>query len=218
MRRQTLGVFAAAALGVTLVFGVSGVLAKPGNGGGNGQLKPRVLANKACHDQKRALQREQGGKLGNQAFKGVYGDGSKRQHAMRNCKRQQTDAVKAEAKNAAQECRAERADENFPTEHGATFEEFYGTNENGSNAFGKCVSGKVRAAQAEEQEDLLNAAQACHAEKKNPDFATEIGGGETFQEFYGTNHNQKNAFGKCVSKKAHEAENGDGGGEEEGTS
>ncbi len=41
--------------------------------------------------------------------------------------------------NAAQECRAERdADE-------ALFAETYGSNKNGKNAFGKCVSGKVTA-------------------------------------------------------------------------
>jgi fatty acid-binding protein DegV len=43
-----------------------------------------------------------------------------------------------ELKNASQECRAERdADE-------ALFNETYGTNKNGKNAFGKCVSGKVK--------------------------------------------------------------------------
>jgi hypothetical protein len=44
----------------------------------------------------------------------------------------------AGARNAAQECKAERA---------ADLEAFraeYGTNRNGRNAFGKCVSGKTR--------------------------------------------------------------------------
>ena len=35
---------------------------------------------------------------------------------------------------------------------------------------------------------------------------------KAFADQYGTNHNKKNAFGKCVSQKAHEADGeGDGG-------
>jgi hypothetical protein len=197
MRRQTLVVSVAAALSVALVFSVGAAVAKPGNGN---SLNPHQLANQACHAQKQ--------ELGNKAFKGLYG-----KHAMRTCKRQETGTVEDEAQNAAQECKAEQADPNFATEHGgATFDEFYGTNtpnENGvngsnQNAFGKCVSGKVRAALAEEQEDLLNAAKECKAERSDPDFAAGHGG-ESFADFYGTNHNKKNALGKCVSQKAHEA-------------
>jgi hypothetical protein len=33
-------------------------------------------------------------------------------------------------------------------------------------------------------------------------FATNHGGGKSFADFYGTNANKKNAFGKCVSKLA----------------
>jgi len=194
MRRQTLVVSVAAALSVALVFSVGAAVAKPGNGN---SLNPHQLANQACQAQKQ--------ELGNKAFKGLYG-----KHAMRTCKRQETATVEGEAQNAAQECKAEQADPNFATEHGgATFEEFYGTNGNDKNAFGKCVSGKVHAAQAEEQEDLLNAAKECKAERSDPDFAAGHGG-ESFADFYGTNHNKKNAFGKCVSQKAHEAGDEDG--------
>ena len=46
-------------------------------------------------------------------------------------------------KNAAQQCAEERSDPGFAAAHdGKTFEEFYGTNHNKRNAFGKCVSGK----------------------------------------------------------------------------
>ena len=41
-----------------------------------------------------------------------------------------------------------------------------------------------------------NAAKECDAERD--------GGREAFEEKYGTNKNKKNAFGKCVSEKAHE--------------
>lgn len=65
---------------------------------------------------------------------------------------------RAAAKNAAHECKAERADEGFAAAHSdKTFEEFYGTNANRRNAFGKCVSSKVReqeeADEADECED-----------------------------------------------------------------
>ena len=61
---------------------------------------------------------------------------------MRNCiKGEPVDAgetTPAEFKNAAQECRAERE------EDAEAFQETYGTNANKRNAFGKCVSGKVK--------------------------------------------------------------------------
>src|ERR687891_2575841 len=100
----------------------------------------------------------------------------------------------AAARNAAQECKAERAAdaEAFKTE--------YGTNKNGKNAFGKCVSGKASekkaamdAADAQEIAEIKNAAKECKAERDaNP---------TTFKTTYGKNKNDKNAFGKCVSSK-----------------
>jgi hypothetical protein len=55
-----------------------------------------------------------------------------------------------------------------------------------------------------------NAAQACKAEQADPNFAAGHGG-LTFDQFYGTNGKpgtngeNKNSFGKCVSTKVHEA-------------
>ncbi len=98
------------------------------------------------------------------------------------------------ARNAAQECKAERADDP------SAFKEDYGTNENGKNAFGKCVSGKASekkaamdAADAQEVAETKNAAKECATERAADRAA--------FQEEYGTNRNDKNAFGKCVSRK-----------------
>jgi hypothetical protein len=98
-------------------------------------------------------------------------------------------------KNAAQECKAERdADPDG-------FNETYGTNKNGKNAFGKCVSGKASekkaamdAADAQEVTETKNAAKWCAAERKRL-------GNEAFAKEYGTNKNGKNAFGKCVSQR-----------------
>ena len=84
---------------------------------------------KACHDLKKADKA---------AFKETYGP----KKAMRNCKKGEEPAADettpGEFKNAAKECRAER--EADPE----AFEETYGTNGNKKNAFGKCVSDKVK--------------------------------------------------------------------------
>jgi hypothetical protein len=104
--------------------------------------------------------------------------------------------------NAAQQCKAEQADANFAATHnGMTFDQFYGTNANDKNSFGKCVSTKVQSTVAQQDENLQNAAQQCRAERSDPNFAAGHGG-KSFTDFYGTNHNKKNAFGKCVSQKA----------------
>jgi hypothetical protein len=121
------------------------------------------------------------------------------------CVSQKAREAKAERKaaktNAARECREERGDTEASRE---AFRAKYGTNENGRNAFGKCVSEKAKAKQAEqdaedaeEAEERKNAAEECDEER-----------GETaetrkaFEEKYGTNGNKRNAFGKCVSQKA----------------
>ncbi len=90
--------------------------------------------------------------LGNEEFRAKYG-----KPAMPNC----LGVVRGEAANAAKECRAE------------------GVQPGKGNAFGKCVSGKVRAAQAQVRTEQVNPAQDCRAQGIDP------GNG--------------NAFGKCVS-------------------
>lgn len=141
------------------------------------------------------------------AFKAKY-------HSFSRCVRQNAAEEEAERKEAlktaAKECKVERSDPNFAATHdGKTFEEFYGKNRNGKNAYGKCVSTKAQehksaadAADAQEVQAFKNAAKECAAERSDPDFAAGHGG-ESFAEFYGTNRNKRNAFGKCVSSKAH---------------
>jgi hypothetical protein len=108
----------------------------------------------------------------------------------------QEDQAKA---NASKQCKAEEAADP------AAFKTKYGTG-NGKNAHGKCVSQKAKenkaAADKQEREDV-NSAQECRAEQgQNPDDFKAAHGGKTFAEFYGTNENDKNAFGKCVSTKS----------------
>ena len=139
------------------------------------------------------------------AFKAKY-------HSFSRCIHQNAIEEEAEVnsslRNAAQQCKAERADADFAAEHeGKTFAHVYGTNKNGKNAYGKCVSGKAHelkaAEDAEDRQEVTefkNAARECGAERADEGFAAGHDG-KTFAEFYGTNANKRNAFGKCVSSK-----------------
>jgi hypothetical protein len=98
----------------------------------------------------------------------------------------------ADASNAAKECRAERGSTPATRE---AFRVRYGTNKNGRNAFGKCVSRRTRSESAERKAAQVNAARQCTAERSQL--------GETaFAAKYGTGKKGRNAFGKCVSQKA----------------
>src|SRR3954449_6928817 len=103
-----------------------------------------------------------------------------------------TAALAGTAKSDAQkQCRAER------TAMGTqTFRDTYGTNKNKHNAFGKCVSHRTSQNKADEKTAHANAAKDCKAERQADPAA--------FQQKYGTGKNKKNAFGKCVSQKAHQ--------------
>jgi hypothetical protein len=98
----------------------------------------------------------------------------------------------ADRVNAAQECRAERGDTAATRE---AFRVKYGTNANGRNAFGKCVSARARDEEHEGDTAHVNASKQCKAE------AAELGK-EAFEAKYGTGKNMRNAHGKCVSGKA----------------
>jgi uncharacterized protein YktA (UPF0223 family) len=133
------------------------------------------------------------------AFKAKY-------HSFSRCVRQNAAEEHAEKqaalKNAAKQCKAERADPDFAASHdGKSFDEVY-------RNFGKCVSTKAREQkQAEDQDDaqevqaFKNAAKQCAAERSDPGFPAAHDG-KSFEDFYGTNHNKRNAFGKCVSSKS----------------
>jgi len=163
-------------------------------GNGNSTTNPNQVAAQQCTTELHAM--------GIKAFKGLYGDQPKGQHAMRNCQQQHGKSARIVANNAAQQCKAEQADPNFAAGHsGMTFDQFYGTNHNEKNSFGKCVSTKAQELQVQQEENLQNAAQQCRAERSDEDFATSHGG-KSFTDFYGSNKNRKNAFGKCVSQKA----------------
>ena len=169
-----------AATGLTLVFLIpTGAIAKP-------DKSERDAAKAQCRDERGKT------KATREAFRLKY-DG------FADCMGKKAAEEEAEneeaARNAAQECKAERAAD--PT----GFKDTYGTNKNGKNAFGKCVSGKASenkaamdAADAQEVAERKSAAKECAAERAADETA--------FEEEYGTNRNNRNAFGKCVSRKA----------------
>lgn len=196
MRSRTLqrtaprGLAAAGVIALGLALSVGGAFAgsgKPNSGKHLGQ----VAAAQCAKDRKA---------LGNDQFKQLYG-----KPAMPHCIGVTKPEVSDAFKNAAKECKAERDDPAFPESHdGKSFTEFYGTNGNKKNAFGKCVSGKAKSKLRQDREDTVNAAQACKAEQQDPAFA-DSHDGKSFSEFYGTNKNGKNAYGKCVSAKVKES-------------
>jgi hypothetical protein len=117
------------------------------------------------------------------AFKAKY-------HSFSRCVRQNAAEEAAERKtaktNAAKECKAQGLK---------------------GREFGKCVSEKAKQhKQAEDDQDsqevaaFKNAAKQCQAESTDPDFPATHDG-KSFKEYYGTNKNRRNAFGKCVSSK-----------------
>jgi len=138
-----------------------------------GTPSPEDLATTACKTEK--------SQTGTKTFKKTY---VAKSTAMKACLAKQGVVAETELKNAAQECRAERdADP-------VKFAE-YGTNANGKNAFGKCVSAKAKAASEENTEDRVAAAETCKAMTK--------------EDLHAAFGEKKNAFGKCVSTTAKES-------------
>jgi hypothetical protein len=118
--------------------------------------------------------------MGKAAFRATYG-----RTAMRTCMRTLRDEAQEAVRNAAQECREERAAD--PD----AFKDKYGENENGRNAFGKCVSRHARGELAPEVRATLNAAQSCKAERRADP--------QAFHTKY-ANEKGRRAFARCVAQ------------------
>ena len=96
--------------------------------------------------------------------------------------------ISGDKKNAAKHCKEMRA------ASPQAFADYWGTNKNNRNAYGKCVSAQAKEEHAERHAAKRSASRACHVERKaNP---------AAFRAKYGTNKNKRNAMGKCVSKQA----------------
>jgi hypothetical protein len=173
---------------ITVVIGIMAALALPAAAA----AKPPVTKENRQAALAQCKTERGSSKATHEAFKAKY-------HSMSRCVRQNAAEEAAEEaaalKNAAKECKAERSTDS------EAFAEKYGTNRNNRNAFGKCVSTKAKekkaemdAKDAEEVAEFKNAAKECAAERKLD--------ADAFAEKYGTNENNRNAFGKCVSKHA----------------
>jgi hypothetical protein len=102
-----------------------------------------------------------------------------------------TSTTTTNAGNQAQkQCRQERT-----TLGKSTFDQTYGTNKNGKNAFGKCVAHRTQQNQSAQTSATTSAQNTCRTERQADPAA--------FKAKYGTNGNKSNAFGKCVSQHAH---------------
>lgn len=133
--------------------------------------------------------------LGTSTFKATYGANAAKSDAFGKCVSRWAKIEQQDTQKATRLCAAEQNDANFAANHGTkTFGQFYGTGKQGKNAFGRCVSSKVRTLTAQQALATVNAAQACATER--------AAGPPAFKVKYGTNVNKSNAFGRCVSLKA----------------
>jgi hypothetical protein len=150
---------------------------------------PQTSAEKQCRAERTAM--------GTATFKLTYGTNANRSNAFGKCVSQHTKTnthIEANAKSSAKNaCTTEQAADP------AAFDQKYGTGPQHKNAFGKCVSqtakAKADAAEQANQQAEVNAARTCKAERASL-------GATAFADKYGTNHNKRNAFGKCVSQHA----------------
>jgi hypothetical protein len=133
---------------------------------------------------------------GGQTFDQYYGKGKNDKAAFANCvsvvAKANRRAEQEGRMNPARTCRALRTQLAV-----ALFDLSYGKNRNDRNAFGKCVSATARV----QAHNELSASTTCAGEQTDPNFA-DSHGGQTFDQLYGTNADQSNAFGKCVSSTA----------------
>jgi hypothetical protein len=106
-------------------------------------------------------------------------------------------ALASTAQSAAEkQCRGELASMGK-----ATFKATYGTNQDKSNAFGKCVSHRTAQNIAVQNSARRTATNQCQSEQSDPNFAANHNG-QTFVQVYGSGPKHKNAFSRCVSTKA----------------
>ena len=144
-------------------------------------------AQAACRAQRTAI--------GDAAFKQLYGTNVNKSNAFGMCVSKASKGAQENAAAAINTCKKDRSDPAFANSHsGKSFSQFYGTNKNGTNAFGKCVSATSTDADHADQAATIAAAKSCKTE--------QVADRAAFTKKYGTNANKSNAFGKCVSAQA----------------
>jgi hypothetical protein len=125
-------------------------------------------------------------------FAQSFGTNANHSNAFGKCVSLVARAQSASIVAGASACLSELNDPNFAATHnGQTFQQFYGTNPDLSNAFGNCVVKKLQASTTQLRRSLVNAAKTCRAMRSsNP---------ADFRQKYGT---RPNAFAKCVAAHA----------------
>ncbi len=125
--------------------------------------------------------------LGKALFAKTYGKNANDKNAFGKCVSATAQSQLQNEVAASSSCRSQQSDETFAVNHGGqTFEQYYGTNSDGSNAFGQCVSSTAQASSHAQNKAVVNAARACQSEQK--------AGPAAFKAKYKT-------FGQCVSEK-----------------
>jgi hypothetical protein len=155
---------------------VLAVLAVPAALAGNQAGPQKQNAAKQCKAQLE--------KMGANDFRSLWGT-KKGPNAFGNCVALTAQQAQENVQSAEEQCRAERAKD------ADAFATRYGTGKHGNNAFGKCVSQTAAAKSQAQQEETLNAAKACKAERAQDRAA--------FRAKYGTKHTKRNAFARCVA-------------------
>jgi hypothetical protein len=111
-----------------------------------------------------------------------------------------------ETAGAAKYCKALRTSSGSPEAFASAVKVVVGAKKvTVKNAYGKCVSNQAKNNATDDRQAHSNAAKDCKAEQaqSDQDFAAAHGG-KTFDQQYGSGKRGKNAYGKCVSQKAHE--------------
>ena len=138
------------------------------------QPKPLVKnAAKYCKEQRNLL--------GVETFRQTYGG----KHAFGKCVSKRVHELRAARRAAVLSCKEQL---------GTSGHKFRHDKPENRAAFRKCVREQTQATTSDDQEGVLNAAKACKAERALDE--------DAFAVKYGTNHNKRNAFGKCVSQHA----------------
>jgi hypothetical protein len=154
-------------------------LAAPAAGfahGDDGSQSSGKNASKVC----KALRAQ----MGTELFRTTYGNNYNRRNAHGKCVSKHRHAVKKLIAQAVSECKAQVGAQQSRDDNGG--------DKTAKRALRECVKQKLRAMLAERREAFENAATACKAER-GADAAA-------FREKYGSNENDRNAFGKCVVK------------------
>jgi hypothetical protein len=125
-------------------------------------------------------------------FKQSFGTNANHSNAFGKCVSIVARAQSMDLVTAAEACLAEAADANFASTHGGkSFQQFYGTNADLSNAFGNCVLKKLQGSTAKLTQALVKASKTCKMLRRSDP--------GTFRQKYGS---RPNAFAKCVSAQA----------------